>query len=78
MLRPNSVAKTTTGKTSPSAACWIKFDGKRCSAISQDAGLVILFILVASGQIKLRKIDGWEDISLVLSQQARRMEKKVA
>jgi transposase-like protein len=50
----------------------------QASLPTEDAGLVILFSLVASGQIKLRKIDGWEDISLVLSQQARRMEKKAA
>jgi transposase-like protein len=50
----------------------------QASLPTEDAGLVILFSLVASGQIKLRKIDGWEDISLVLSQQARRVEKKAA
>ena len=26
---------------------------------SEDAALVLLFSLVASGQIKLRRIDGW-------------------
>jgi hypothetical protein len=40
--------------------------------------LVILFSLVASGQIKLRRIDGWEDISRVLSQQARLKERTAA
>jgi hypothetical protein len=30
--------------------------------------LVLLFSLVASGQIKLRKIDGWRKIAAVLSQ----------
>ena len=35
---------------------------------SEDAALVLLFSLVASGQIKLRKIDGWWKIAAVLSQ----------
>ena len=32
------------------------------------ATAVLLFSLVASGQIKLRRIDGWRKISAVLSQ----------
>jgi hypothetical protein len=35
---------------------------------AEDAALVLLFSLVASGQIKLRKIDGWRKIGAVLSQ----------
>ena len=35
---------------------------------SEDAALVLLFSLVVSGQIKLRKIDGWQKIAAVLSQ----------
>jgi len=35
---------------------------------SEDAALVLLLSLVASGQIKLRKIDGWRKIAAVLSQ----------
>ncbi|MGH9173903.1 MAG: transposase, partial [Vicinamibacterales bacterium] len=35
---------------------------------TEDAALVLLFSLVASGQIKLRRIDGWQKISAVLSQ----------
>jgi transposase-like protein len=35
---------------------------------SEDAAIVLLFSLVASGQIKLRKIDGWRKIAAVLSQ----------
>ena len=35
---------------------------------SEDAALILLFSLVASGQIKLRRIDGWRKISAVLSQ----------
>ena len=36
---------------------------------SEDAALVLLFSLVASGQIKLRRIDGWRKIAAMLSQQ---------
>ena len=32
---------------------------------TEDAALVLLFSLVASGQIKLRKIDGWQKIGAV-------------
>ena len=35
---------------------------------TEDAALVLLFSLVASGQIKLRKIDGWQMIGAVLNQ----------
>ncbi len=35
---------------------------------NEDAALVLLFSLVASGQIKLRRIDGWRKIATVLSQ----------
>ena len=35
---------------------------------SEDAAPVLLFSLVASGQIKLRRIDGWRKIAAVLSQ----------
>ena len=34
---------------------------------SEDAELVLLFSLVASGQIKLRRIDGWRKIAAVVS-----------
>ena len=34
----------------------------------EDAAVVLLFSLVASGQIKLRRIDGWRNIAAVLSQ----------
>ena len=33
---------------------------------SEDAALILLFSLVASGQIKLRKIDGWRKIAGVV------------
>src|SRR5438046_2033946 len=35
---------------------------------TEDAALGLLFSLVASGQIKLRRIDGWRKIATVLSQ----------
>ena len=35
---------------------------------SEGAALVLLFGLVASGQSKLRTIDGWQKIATVLSQ----------
>ena len=38
------------------------------SVPTEDAALVLLFSLVASGQIKLRRIDGWRKIASVLSQ----------
>ena len=34
---------------------------------SEDAALVLLFSLVASEQIKLRKIDGWQKIGAMLN-----------
>ena len=34
----------------------------------EDAALVLLFSLVVSGQVKLRRIDGWRKITAVLSQ----------
>ena len=36
-------------------------------AIVRARALVLLFSLVASGQIKLRRIDGWRKIAAVLS-----------
>src|SRR2546425_12872840 len=35
---------------------------------TEDAALVLLFSLVASGQMKLRRIDGWRKIATVPSQ----------
>jgi transposase-like protein len=35
---------------------------------NEDAALIMLFSLVASGQIRLRKIDGWRKIATVLRQ----------
>jgi len=34
---------------------------------TEDAAVVLLFSLVASGQIKLRRIDGWRKIAAMLS-----------
>ncbi len=39
---------------------------------TEDAALVLLFSLVASGQIRLRKLDGFEKIAAVLNVTARR------
>ena len=38
---------------------------------TEDAALVLLFGLVASGQIRLRRVDGWHQIPGVLSQHRR-------
>ena len=38
---------------------------------TEDAALVLLFGLVASGQIRLRRVDGWRYIPAVLSQRGR-------
>ena len=35
---------------------------------NEDAALVLLVSLVVSGQIKLRRVDGWRKIAAVLSQ----------
>jgi len=47
-------------------------DSRRTSTVvdeaREDAAPVLLFSLVASGQIELRKIDGWQKISAVLNQ----------
>jgi hypothetical protein len=37
---------------------------------TEDAAVVLLFSFVATGRIKLRKIDGWRNIAAVLSQHA--------
>ena len=37
---------------------------------TSDAALVVLFGLVASGQVRLRRIDGWADLDHVVSQPA--------
>src|SRR5262245_15198435 len=39
---------------------------------NEDAALILLFSLVASGQIRLRRIDGWRKIATVLRQPAPR------
>src|SRR6266849_3963723 len=45
----------------------VKTQGSRPS---EDAALILLFSLVASGQIKVRRIDGGRKIAAVLSQHA--------
>jgi len=37
---------------------------------TEDSAVVLLFSLVASGQIRLRRVDGWQKIATVLSQNA--------
>ena len=37
---------------------------------TEDAALIQLFSLVVSGQIRLRRIDGWRKIAVVLSRRA--------
>jgi len=39
---------------------------------SEDAALILLFGLIATGQIKLRKIDGYKKLAGVISEQMRR------
>jgi putative transposase len=40
------------------------------SLASEEAAVVLLFSLVSSGQIKLRRIDGWTKIAAVLTRPA--------
>ena len=35
---------------------------------TEDSAVILLFSLVASGQIRLRRVDGWQKIATVLSQ----------
>ena len=39
---------------------------------NEDAALILRFGLVATGQIRLRKIDGWRNIAIVLRQHTAR------
>jgi hypothetical protein len=38
----------------------------------EDAALILVFSLVASGQIKMRRIDGWQEIAAVAARDIRR------
>lgn len=38
---------------------------------TEDAAVVLLFSLVASGQITLRKVDGWRQLAAVIRQRMR-------
>lgn len=38
---------------------------------TEDAAVVLLFSLVASGQVKLRRIDGWRKLPEVIRQRMR-------
>lgn len=42
----------------------------QASLPNEDSVLVLLFSIVASGHVRLRRIDGWQDIALTLNQAA--------
>jgi putative transposase len=50
----------------------------QCSLCTEDAAVVVLFSLVATGQIKLRKIDGWKRIASVVSTKLKEAAKQAA
>ena len=62
---PRPRRRSPKGVDVPYARRRVKTQG---SLPTEDAALVLLFSLVASGQIKLRKIDGWQKIGAVLNQ----------
>jgi hypothetical protein len=41
---------------------------------TEDSALILLFSLVASGQVKLRRIDGWRNIAHLLGRHAHQIE----
>jgi putative transposase len=43
----------------------------QCSLCTEDAAVVVLFSLVATGQIKLRKLDGYQKLPNVAKAQAK-------
>ena len=47
----------------------------QASLPTEDSALILLFSLVASGQVKLRRIDGWKDIRKTASQTDRKSDK---
>jgi putative transposase len=50
----------------------------QCSLCTEDAAVVVLFSLVATGQIKLRKLDGYEGIANVVSKKLKDAAKQAA
>jgi putative transposase len=50
----------------------------QCSMCTEDAALVVLFSLVATGQIKLRKLDGYRRIANVVSTKLKEASKQAA
>ena len=50
----------------PRTTCPAQFEGEQMP--TEDSAVVLLFSLVASGQIRLRRVDGWQKIATVLSQ----------
>ena len=70
-LRPFGGAMTSTASsTQPMLTPAVKTRG---SLPGEDVALVLLFSLVASGQIRLRRIDGWHKIASVLNHDASRI-----
>ena len=58
---------------------WVKsFVAPTGSLPSEDTAVVLLFSLVASGQIRLRRIDGWQKFATVLRQQTPRAADEAA
>jgi len=64
-IRTTNVIERLNGEFRPR----VKTQG---SLPSEDAALVLLFGLIATGQIKLRKIDGYKKLAAVISEQTRR------
>jgi hypothetical protein len=62
------VWKKRNGASGAKAGVAMKTQG---SLACEDAAVVLLYSLVASGQIKLRRIDGWHKIAAVISQHTR-------
>jgi putative transposase len=50
----------------------------QCSLCTEDAAVAVLFSLVATGQIRLRKIDGWKRIANVVSTKLKEGAKQAA
>lgn len=50
----------------------------QCSLCTEDAAVVVLFSLVATGQIRLRKLDGYERIANVVSTKLKEAAKQAA
>jgi putative ABC transport system substrate-binding protein len=49
---------------------FVELGGLSVASPAEDSAVVLLFSLVASGQVKLRRIDGWRKIAGMLNQRA--------